>query len=199
MLEYVIALLVALSFHEAAHAFVANALGDPTAKHEGRITLNPLKHLDLVGTVMFIFFHIGWGKPVPYNPNNLDNPKIGGLLIGLAGPLSNFVIAIISALLLKFVIPILVPSLMGFFYILILINLALGIFNFLPFEPLDGAKIFTAMIPDKYWHITQEWLKNGPYILIGILFCEYILNIPILSGIIYFFLRLFMTAFGFSF
>lgn len=152
-------ILLALTVHEYAHGYVAYRFGDPTAKSLGRLTLNPLKHLDPLGTLAFFIIKIGWAKPVPVNPNYFKNPRKDMLWVALAGPAVNFVMAIISALLTKIVwfiaasIPysplakaILVPVnevLMASVWI----NLVLCIFNFLPIPPLDGSKILAGLLP----------------------------------------------------
>lgn len=152
-------ILLALTVHEFAHGYVAYRLGDPTAKNLGRLTFNPLKHLDPIGTLAFFIIKIGWAKPVPVNPNYFRDPRKDMLWVALAGPAVNFVLAVISAILTKVVwfiaasIPyspiaeaILVPVnevLMASVWI----NLVLCIFNFLPIPPLDGSKILAGMLP----------------------------------------------------
>lgn len=156
-------LMVVISIHECAHAFMANRLGDPTAKMSGRLTLNPLAHLDKFGTLMLLFFGIGWGRPVPFNIFNLKNPKRDQALIAFAGPLSNLILAILLSFVYK-----LVP--MGLLstplFVLINLNLILAFFNLIPVEPLDGFKVVLGFIPNK---LAGEWLetqKYGLYILI---------------------------------
>ncbi len=169
---FFIPFLLSLSIHEAAHAFVANKLGDSTAKHLGRVTLNPLPHMDLFGTVIFplisiiypqagIFF--GWGKPVPVNHLNLKNPKRDFFWISLAGPLSNLILAIISAVIFHVLLRFFTPELMNqntnvkiiqpIFVIintLINLNIALFVFNLIPIPPLDGSSVLAGLLPDKY-------------------------------------------------
>ncbi len=153
-------LLFALTFHEFAHGFIANLLGDPTARNAGRLTLNPLKHLDPLGTLAFFFIKLGWAKPVPVNPNYFRNPKKDMLWVALAGPATNLILAIGSALLTKGVLAfatklpysttaeaIFVP-LSSMLIASVWINLVLCIFNFLPIPPLDGSRILTGLLPD---------------------------------------------------
>ncbi len=153
-------LLFALTLHEFAHGYVAYRLGDPTAKDAGRLTLNPLKHLDPLGTIAFFFIKFGWAKPVPVNPNYFQNPRKGMLWVALAGPVTNLAIAFASALLTKGVwmlaniLPysaaaeaILVP-LNSMLIASVWINLVLCIFNFLPIPPLDGSRILMGLLPD---------------------------------------------------
>ena len=139
-------------FHEYFHGWMANYLGDPTAKHAGRLTLNPLKHLDPVGTVLlplFLLFFmggfIGWAKPVPYNPYNLRDPKYGSAKVGFAGPLANFLIALLFGIMIRFL------ALEGFLSIalslIVYINIFLGLFNLIPIPPLDGSKILMDIFP----------------------------------------------------
>ncbi len=152
-------LLLALTVHEFAHGYVAFRLGDPTAQALGRLTLNPLKHLDPLGTLAFFIFHFGWAKPVPVNAAYFRNPRKDMLWVALAGPLVNFALAIISALMTKTVwlltktLPysplgeaILVP-LNSTLIASVWINLVLAIFNFLPIPPLDGSRILAGLLP----------------------------------------------------
>ncbi|MBU0665596.1 MAG: site-2 protease family protein [Proteobacteria bacterium] len=152
-------LLLALTVHEFAHGYVAFRLGDPTAKALGRLTLNPLKHLDPLGTIAFFVFHIGWAKPVPVNPSYFKNPQKDMLWVALAGPATNLIMAVISALmtrmlwLLAKIIPysalteaVLVP-LNSTLIASVWINLVLCIFNFLPVPPLDGSRILAGILP----------------------------------------------------
>lgn len=153
--------LLALTCHEFAHGLVAYRLGDPTAKAAGRLTLNPLKHLDPIGTLAFFIIKIGWAKPVPVNPRFFRNPKRDMLWVALAGPLTNLTLAVISALLTRLVwfLASLLPYsamlkaiLLPFSAMLaasVWVNLVLCIFNFLPIPPLDGSKILLGLLPDR--------------------------------------------------
>lgn len=139
-------------FHEYFHAWTANWLGDPTAKNEGRLTLNPIPHLDLMGTVIIplvLLFgfggFIGWAKPVPFNPYNLRNQKIGPALVGVSGPLANFILAVIFGLSLRFFA--ISPNLAFFLALIVYVNIFLGLFNLLPIPPLDGSKLFASFSP----------------------------------------------------
>jgi Zn-dependent protease len=152
-------ILLALTVHEFAHGYVAYRFGDPTAKDQGRLTLNPLKHLDPLGTLAFFIIKIGWAKPVPVNPGYFKNPRKDMLWVALAGPAVNLVLAVLSALCVKVVwfiaaaIPysalaeaILIP-LNEVLMASVWINLVLCIFNFLPIPPLDGSKILAGLLP----------------------------------------------------
>lgn len=149
----VVILIFSIILHEISHGAVANILGDPTAKNEGRLTLNPIPHLDPIGSFflpLFLIlakspFLIGWAKPVPINPYNLKNPKWDMAKIAIAGPLSNFSIAVFFAILIRF-FP-LPENLLIIFSLIIFLNLLLAIFNLVPLAPLDGSKILFAFLP----------------------------------------------------
>ena len=154
-------LIIALAFHEAAHAFVAYKLGDSTAKMAGRLTINPLKHLDPFGTLALIFFRFGWGKPVPVNPRNFKNPAVGNLLVALAGPATNILIALVLG-----GITILLPpnSLLTLVIsTVVYINILLAFFNLLPIPPLDGSKILGLFLSEES---AYELERIGPMILL---------------------------------
>ncbi|MFC0272425.1 site-2 protease family protein [Metabacillus herbersteinensis] len=152
----VISLLIAFTVHEFAHAYVAYKFGDPTAKNQGRLTLSPLAHLDPLGTILIFIAGFGWAKPVPVNRFYFKNPRLAGVLVSVAGPLSNLVIAFIGTaiwyiLLTTGLLPGLpdnvVTSLEQFFNILIRLNIILFLFNLLPFPPLDGYRIIEDLMP----------------------------------------------------
>jgi len=148
------ALLIALTFHEYAHGAVANMLGDPTAKEAGRLSLNPLRHLDPVGTMMLAIFHFGWGKPVPIDSRYFKRPRLDTALVSLAGPATNFTLAALFGLLIKFqVVPIPAQGdniglLLRLVLMTVQINIVLGVFNLLPLPPLDGSRLVSAMLPE---------------------------------------------------
>jgi len=162
---WALALIIAITVHEFAHALVADKLGDPTARSQNRLTLNPLSHLDPLGTVALLFMGFGWGRPVPFDPYNLRNPRRDSALISLAGPTSNLLLAILLSLILKF-IP-LFPLLASLFSFLIALNIMLAIFNLVPVYPLDGEKILTGLLPAstavEYSRVMRQW---GTIILI---------------------------------
>ena len=144
---YIIALLVAITIHEFAHAYLANAYGDPTAKMMGRVSLNPFVHLDLYGTIFLLLAGFGWGKPVMVNPNNCKNPKFDNLTVSLAGPISNLLLAVILGLVYRFFD---LPAYLEFFiFLIIFFNLTLMIFNLIPIPPLDGSKILGIFISEE--------------------------------------------------
>ena len=144
----VLAALIAIIIHEVAHGYTAYLMGDKTAKTDGRLSLNPLKHIDWIGAVCLVLFHFGWAKPVPVNPYFFKNRRLGIVLVSLAGPLSNFILAILAIIGLCicdiFVLNVLFFQ---FFYTLSAVSLGLGIFNLIPIPPLDGSKIFAQLLP----------------------------------------------------
>ena len=153
---FVIAVLISLSVHEAAHALVASLLGDNTAKDKGRVTLDPRKHLDLYGSLMFLFAGIGWGKPVPVNQAYFKHPKRDSAIVALAGPASNFFLALIVGTLAKSTD----LSIDSFLYFLVDINIALCAFNLIPIPPLDGAKILGLVVPHYQFYKYTQFLHN---------------------------------------
>jgi Zn-dependent protease len=178
LISAVITLMVALTFHEFAHAWVAKMFGDDTAERAGRLTLNPLAHLDPIGSLMLIFVGFGWAKPVPVNPYALRRSgKAALLLVSIAGPLANLFLAILAAIPLRFnLIPVQVassnvlPTPYYFLQYFLYINLALMIFNLLPIPPLDGQQIMSFLLPAD---LAARWesfgSQYGIYILIALL------------------------------
>lgn len=160
------ALLIGLTLHEFAHGYAAWKLGDPTAKNLGRLTLNPIKHLELVGAIFLLVFGFGWAKPVPVNPMYFRGDRKKGMLwVSLAGPATNFVIAILTALIWKFVQP-QNDSLAITLGMIFRINLVLAVFNFLPIPPLDGSKILAGILPTRYMPFIYNLERYGFAILI---------------------------------
>lgn len=178
--------IVALTFHEYAHAAVAYYCGDDTAKRMGRLTLNPLSHLDIMGTMLLLFAGFGWAKPVPVNPMNLTNPKRDMVWVSLAGPASNmilaFIIAVILRLLFHFEFKMLTLNTM--LYLAFQINLVLAAFNLIPIPPLDGSKIAMGLLPYDKAVKFSEATRHGPMILMGVLILGSLTNVSIISIII---------------
>ncbi len=161
------ALLISITIHEFAHAYVAVKQGDPTPERAGRLSLNPLDHLDPIGAIALLLFRFGWAKPVPINPYNFKNPRKGIVFTSLAGPLSNIFLMTISIGLYVWLFPILNEGLITFFQTLIVMNLALAIFNMRPVPPLDGSRLITVFIPPRYNAILVFLERYGFLILIG--------------------------------
>lgn len=176
------AILLAITVHEFSHGFAAYLQGDMTARDAGRLTLNPIAHIDPVGTILIPGllilsgspFVVGWAKPVPFNPHNLRSGRFGAFLVGLAGPLSNFLMFIAAGLLLKVFFPLFLPSnfLILFLAQLLVINLILCIFNLIPIAPLDGSKILFNLLPVRFDRIADKLDQWGPYLLILLLVLE---------------------------
>ena len=179
------AVIIAITFHEFAHAFAADRLGDTTPRNQGRLTLNPLSHLDPFGFFLMMFAHIGWGKPVQINPNNFNSNKSRGFceaMVSLAGPLMNFFIAIISCvaylLIIAFASTQFTTSSMGdiilyLLSLLVTVNIGLGVFNLIPLPPLDGEKIFRNFLPYK----AKEWLTRNYQTLYTVFLLLWIFNV----------------------
>lgn len=168
------AIIFSLTIHEFSHAFAGYLQGDNTAAEHGRLTLNPISHIDVVGFILLVFAGFGWAKPTPFNPYNLKFKKYGPALVGLAGPVSNllavFVIGLVLALI-NFFTDLPADNLMIIFFLyLIQINLILAIFNLLPIPPLDGSKIVFSFIADKYPHVVIAMDRYGVYVLIALVF-----------------------------
>lgn len=197
-------ILLALTFHEYAHAYMAYRYGDDTARQSGRLTLNPLRHLDPLGTIMIFIVHFGWAKPVPVNPNRLRNPKKDMLWISAAGPLANMVLALASGLLIRVLLTIGVTpdrhTAIGLLFFMVImslqINLALAIFNILPIAPLDGSKILFALLPVRYEKLIYFLERYGPFILIGLIIFSQATGVSVLGGLIWPFVDFFRTLFA---
>lgn len=167
------AILLALTVHEMAHAYVAYLHGDPTASREGRITLNPLKHLDPVGTLLLLLTGFGWAKPVPINPFYFRGDRNRGVFFtSLAGPGANLILSFLAVLMIKVLLVVGITSsyLIVFFKLLALINIGLGLFNLLPVPPLDGSKILASLLPPERRYIVYEMERYGFLILILLLY-----------------------------
>ncbi len=210
---YILAILFALSIHEWAHAFAADKLGDPTAREQGRLTVNPIAHLDPLGSLLFLMIGFGWGKPVPVDPRYFRRPRLHMALVAGAGPLSNLILAFIAFLVLFFyagtaeagAVPFLLDAtiegtavqafLIKFLASSIFVNLGLMAFNLLPVAPLDGSKILAGWIPARHELRYEEFMRVGPYILLGLLVAERLMNVSLLSTWIMFILMWILRTF----
>lgn len=203
------AVLLSLTLHECAHGWVAYRLGDPTARDLGRLTLNPIRHIDPIGALSLLFFRIGWAKPVPINPRNFKRPRLGMALTAAAGPITNLLIAFVSTFILLLIdrgarnvvtsspLFLFLFYLFQFFYLLHLMNLALSLFNLLPLPPLDGSRILSLILPKRAWFwvvrherqiylIVLVWLIGGTYLARFLLGVPRIAESPALSRLVSF-------------
>ncbi|MCC7211933.1 MAG: site-2 protease family protein [Candidatus Brocadia sp.] len=195
------AILYALTIHEYFHGWTANKFGDPTARLQGRLTLNPLAHIDILGALCFVFANFGWGKPVPINPYNFKNPRRDNVLVSFAGPASNFVSAFLFGVIFQLLrnatfIPLNVST--NLFNLLlsgIMMNLSLAIFNMIPLFPLDGSHILEGLLPPAMARKYKEIERYSPFILLGLIIMGNYGGISIFSMVlgppIHYFLRLF--------
>lgn len=159
-----IAVLVAIIPHEMAHGYAAYLCGDETAKNDDRLSLNPLHHLDPIGTICLIFFKFGWAKPVMINPNNFRDRKKGTFFVSIAGVLTNFILAIISVIIMKHIR--LNDFVFELFMNIFWFNIVLGVFNLIPIPPLDGSKLLFSFLPLKYEYYLIKYEKYGYIILL---------------------------------
>ncbi len=171
-------IILGFTFHEFCHAAVAVRLGDPTPKHQKRLTLNPLAHIDPIGFIAMILFHFGWAKPVMINPNNFKNPRRDDMLVSVAGPISNLVLATVMFVIFKF-LPIspMSPTSndpMSIFAIIVyyafFFNIVLFVFNLIPIPPLDGYHVARNFIPYKYFDKLAVFERYSIYILLAVIF-----------------------------
>ena len=192
-------IVFALSFHEFSHGWVAYRLGDPTAFYAGRLTLNPMAHLDIFGSIAIYLMGFGWAKPVPVDPGQLNNPRRDMMWIALAGPASNFILAFISGMLLSLLLSFgtITPQSV-FTTVLVMnlqINLALGLFNFLPIAPLDGSRIISGLLPPQYHQNLAKLEYYGPRILLGVILLGVVTGFSVLGIIISPLIRFFANLF----
>lgn len=190
LISRIITLLIALTIHEFSHAFVADRFGDDTPRNAGRLTLNPLRHLDLIGSLMLILIGFGWAKPVPVNPWKLRAHSRSALMwVSLAGPGSNFVMAVLAAILLRtgFIpqtpIASFLPVPSTFLLTFIVINLVLMLFNLIPVAPLDGEKILEYLLPEPLRSGFMKIQPYGPIILLVLMFVLPRFGIDIISWV----------------
>lgn len=171
-------ILLSLTVHEYFHGWTANKLGDPTAKLRGRLTLNPIAHLDIMGTILMFLVGFGWAKPVPIDARNFKDPKKDTILVALAGPLSNLAMAVVAGVLLRYIIPQMmtgqirsdgVYSIVTIILILTLVyGVALAVFNLIPIPPLDGSRVMYGLLPDKYAYAYSRIEPYGVLLLFAL-------------------------------
>jgi len=188
---FVIAVIVAITVHEFSHAAVATMQGDRTPRSQGRLTLNPMSHLDPLGSIALILAGFGWGKPVQFSPFQLRSRRAGAALVGLAGPASNFVLALLSAVVLRFALEgspnDFTLSLLGR---LVTLNVVLGVFNLLPIPPLDGSRLLSIVLPERHQGIVYFLDRYGIFLLLALLLFAPGLLTPFFDAITRFILRL---------
>lgn len=187
VLAILVIIFLVLPFHEWAHAFTASKLGDTSVKYRGRLTLNPLAHIDPIGALALLLFGFGWAKPVPVNPRNFKNPKGGMAIVALMGPVANIIAAIAGGLILqalaKFALGFLLANTIGSYIYLFLsfyiqVNIRLAVFNLLPIPPLDGSKILFVFLPDKWVYKFYQYQQIISMVLIAMLWIG-LLDIPL--------------------
>jgi len=197
-LEYfiymLIALLVAIDVHECSHAWVANQLGDPTAKNAGRLSLNPMAHLDPLGTLFLLILGLGWGKPVPVDASRLrPGPKVGMALVGMGGPGANFLTAALFSIPLRLrLVPFMPHRIVGFPFSwgmllswIIWFNLILAIFNLIPFSPLDGSRLLEVFLPSRWFKFVARYERYALILLLLLILAERFVHTGILVRIIF--------------
>ena len=194
-------ILYALTIHEYFHGWTANRLGDPTARLQGRLTLNPLAHIDIIGAVCFVLAHFGWGKPVPVNPNNFRNPRRDNMIVSFAGPAANFVSAFLFGVIFQILrsVPSVPVNISAVLYNLLLsgiiMNLSLAFFNMIPLYPLDGSHIAEGLLPYRTVLKYKEIERYSPFILLGLIIMGNYTGFSILGAMlgppIHYFLKLF--------
>ncbi len=204
-LEYIAlsapAFLLAITVHEFSHAYMAYRFGDPTAKNMGRLTLNPLPHLDIFGTIALFLIGFGWAKPVLVNPLNLRNPRKDNLWIALGGPASNFVSALVLGLLFRLFEPLLSPFEFGHIIMVMLLlavrlNIILAVFNLLPIPPLDGYHILEGIVSSETYIKMQSFEQYGSIVLLGLIMISSFADLNIFAALFNPFLRILGSLFA---
>jgi Zn-dependent protease len=194
------AFLLAITVHEFSHGYIAYRLGDPTAMNAGRLTFNPIKHLDVFGTLALLFIGFGWAKPVPVDPRNFADPRRDNVWVALAGPVSNFISALAFGIIFRITSPFLGNSEIGHIVLMMIffgvwINLILTIFNLLPIPPLDGFHILEGLVSYENYIRLQQFARVGPMILLGLIVVSSFSGLHIFAVIFGPFVRFFGTLF----
>lgn len=186
----IIILIGSVILHEVAHGYVADMEGDPTARLEGRLTLNPVSHIDPVGSILVPLlsyfgggFVFGWAKPVPYNPYNFRNQRFGTFLVAVAGVAVNFFLALLFGLCIRFGIGALSPSTVAVMSVVVYVNLLLGIFNLIPVPPLDGSKVLFALLPPSLYTVEEALERYGLLLMLFVLFFLWRLVAPLIVSL----------------
>ena len=189
--------MFALSFHEFAHAWMASKCGDNTAARMGRLTLNPMAHLDVMGSMMILFVGFGWAKPVPVDGRNLENPRVDMMKVAAAGPLSNLLLAMLAGMVFRLLngTGLLSESIYLLIFYFTQINIALAVFNLIPVAPLDGSQIFSAYLMRKNPQLAWKIQSYGPQVLFGLILFGYITGFSILWLFMRPFVNFFMILF----
>jgi Zn-dependent protease len=185
---FLIAVIIGITFHEFSHAAVASLQGDQTARSQGRLTLNPISHLDPLGSIALIVAGFGWGRPVPVTPSRLRNRRFGHVLVGLAGPAANFVLAIVSVVALRIAyrpadLTFDVNFTLRLLDTLVAVNVILGVFNLLPIPPLDGSTLLSILLPPSRQNIVRFLEQYGVFLLLALLILAPNLLTPIFRSI----------------
>jgi len=189
-----IGLLVAISVHECSHALVAYALGDPTAKDKGRLSLNPFAHLHPLGTLSILLLGLGWGQPVPVDADRLrPGPKVGMALVGLGGPLANFLTAALLSIPLRLHLIPFMPQRIGGFIVscgelvswVVWLNIAMAIFNLIPLTPLDGSRLLAVLLPDRWFNILARYERYGLVLVLLLIVLERFAQTGILTRVLF--------------
>ncbi len=169
-------LIISIIIHEVAHGYMADRLGDPTARLQGRLTLNPIKHIDPVGSILVPIvtslggFTFGWARPVPYNPYNLKNRRLGEFLIAAAGPASNLLIALIFGIIIRIVAVDMMTPFIEITARIVIVNIVLAVFNLIPIPPLDGSKLLFSFLPSQYGRLRQVLEMYAPILILVVVF-----------------------------
>jgi len=190
--------MFALSFHEFAHAWMAEKCGDSTAARMGRLTLNPMAHLDMMGSLMILFVGFGWAKPVPVDGRNLRNPRIDMMKVAAAGPVSNLLLAMVAGMVLRFMngTGLLTDSIFILLIYFTRINIALAVFNLIPVAPLDGSQIFSGYLMKTNPQLAWKIQTYGPQVLFGLILFGYFTGFSILWLVMEPFVSFFMLLFA---